>query len=152
LIIDRNQRVGIGLAGTNPIPTQRLDVGGNVRASGVFIAGATTLAVPDYVFAADYKLRPLKELATYVARERHLPEIPSAREIKNHGVDLGEMQMLLLKKIEELTLYTLQQAETDLQQDKATEMQHQTLKALAARLTILERRQKRSQLGQRKRK
>jgi hypothetical protein len=152
VIIDRNQRVGIGLAGTNPIPTQRLDVDGNVRASGVFIAGATTLAVPDYVFAADYKLRPLKELATYVARERHLPEIPSAQEIKDRGVDLGEMQMLLLKKIEELTLYTLRQAETDLRQDKATEMQHQTLSALAARLTSLERRQKRSQLGQRKRK
>ncbi|MBM4255391.1 MAG: hypothetical protein FJ147_05780 [Deltaproteobacteria bacterium] len=150
MIIDREQRVGIGLVGTNPIPTQRLDVNGNIRASGSFIAGSTTLTVPDYVFASDYKLRPLKDVATFVAQNRHLPEIPPAHEIQARGVDLSEMQMLLLKKIEELTLYTLQQAETDIQQGKTTDTHQQTLDAIATRLTALERQQKRVHVGQRK--
>jgi hypothetical protein len=71
----------------------------------------TTLAnIPDYVFEKDYQLMPLKELKSYIRINKHLPNIPSAREIEaNEGqVDLGEMNRLLLEKVEESMLYILQ--------------------------------------------
>ncbi|MBD3316982.1 MAG: hypothetical protein GF344_14430 [Chitinivibrionales bacterium] len=64
---------------------------------------------PDYVFEPDYKLRDLGELEEYVKKEKHLPEVPSANEMVEGGVDLGELNMVFLKKIEELTLYTIAQ-------------------------------------------
>ena len=62
----------------------------------------------DYVFEKDYKLMPLNKLKTYIAENKHLPEIPTTAEIKQSGVNLGEINVLYLKKIEELTLYLLQ--------------------------------------------
>jgi len=62
---------------------------------------------PDYVFAPDYRLRPLLELEQFIQQNKHLPEIPSAQEIEENGIDLGAMQSKLLLKIEELTLYIL---------------------------------------------
>ncbi|MGH8497851.1 MAG: hypothetical protein ACRERV_03445 [Methylococcales bacterium] len=85
-----------------------------VKTSGMNVTGSlsvnnTALNVPDYVFDSDYPLLPLQELATYVVKEKHLPDIPPAREVADQGIDLGAMQMKLLKKVEELTLYTIQQ-------------------------------------------
>ena len=62
---------------------------------------------PDYVFESDYDLRTLQETKKYIAENKHLPEIPSAKEMEAKGVDLGDMNMRLLKKIEELTLYQI---------------------------------------------
>jgi hypothetical protein len=64
---------------------------------------------PDYVFNSDYNLLTLEEIQTYIDKNKHLPEVPSAKEMEANGVQLGEMNMLLLKKIEELTLYLLEQ-------------------------------------------
>ena len=64
---------------------------------------------PDYVFAEDYSLRSLDEVAAFIDENKHLPEIPSAADVAEKGVNLGEMNALLLKKVEELTLYILQQ-------------------------------------------
>lgn len=66
---------------------------------------------PDYVFKAGYRLPSLDSLAAYVRTNRHLPELPTAEEVQDKGVDLGNNQVLLLKKIEELTLYVMQQNE-----------------------------------------
>ena len=63
----------------------------------------------DHVFAANYKLKPLSEVEKYVKENSHLPEIPSEREVKEKGFNMAEMDGLLLKKIEELTLYVIQQ-------------------------------------------
>lgn len=63
---------------------------------------------PDYVFAEDYELMPLKELETYIEENNHLPNIPAAEEVKEAGLGLGELSILELEKIEELTLYLLQ--------------------------------------------
>lgn len=63
---------------------------------------------PDYVFESDYNLRTLAETEQYIQANKHLPEIPSAKEMEANGVELGVMNMLLLKKIEELTLYVLE--------------------------------------------
>ena len=63
---------------------------------------------PDYVFKRDYKLMTLSELEQFVSENSHLPNVPSAIEVEKNGVQLGEMNVILLKKIEELTLYILQ--------------------------------------------
>lgn len=68
----------------------------------------TTLSnIPDYVFAPDYDLMSLEELRAYIKSESHLPNVPSAKEMEAAPVDLGEMNRLLLEKVEELTLYVL---------------------------------------------
>jgi hypothetical protein len=78
---------------------------------------------PDYVFAKDYNLRPLDELEQYIKENHHLPEIPSAKEVEENGIDLGDMQSKLLLKIEELTLYilSLQKQIDELKQTKGGE-------------------------------
>ncbi len=63
----------------------------------------------DYVFADNFKLRPLAEVATFIGKNKHLPDVPSQTEITANGLDLGEMQKIHMQKIEELTLYLLQQ-------------------------------------------
>lgn len=84
----------------------------NFRVTGggeVFARKYTTTLnnIPDYVFAPEYNLMPLSELRTYIQTERHLPNIPAAVEMEAAPVDLGEMNRLLLEKVEELTLYVL---------------------------------------------
>jgi hypothetical protein len=66
---------------------------------------------PDYVFDTSYHLPNLKEVATHIQKHKHLPGIPSESEVKESGINLGEMQVKLLQKIEELTLYVIQQNE-----------------------------------------
>ena len=71
----------------------------------------TELNVPDYVFEPDYQLMSLDELSTYIAVNKHLPGVASADEIHAEGLDLAGSQLSVLEKVEELTLYTLQQHE-----------------------------------------
>ena len=63
---------------------------------------------PDYVFEQDYELMDLKKLRKYIEREGHLPEVPTTSEVAENGLAIGEMNVLLLKKVEELTLYILE--------------------------------------------
>lgn len=63
----------------------------------------------DYVFAENYALRPLNEVEQFINTNKHLPEIPSEKQVLEEGVGLGEMNKLLLKKVEELTLYIIDQ-------------------------------------------
>ncbi len=63
----------------------------------------------DYVFDKDYALPNLYDVETYYTTHKHLPNIPSAKEVADHGIELGAMNAKLLEKIEELTLYILQQ-------------------------------------------
>jgi hypothetical protein len=63
---------------------------------------------PDYVFEPGYKLRSLAEVEAYVKENKHLPEVPSAKEMESEGVDIGTMNMRLLKKVEELTLHVIE--------------------------------------------
>ncbi len=64
---------------------------------------------PDYVFELDYNLPTLTEVEVHIKENKHLPDVPSAAQIEKEGIDLGEMDKILLQKIEELTLYTIQQ-------------------------------------------
>jgi len=119
MVILNSGNVGIG---TNA-PTQRLDVAGNLRVRGSIFYGAPAIPVPDYVFEPDYRLMPLAQLDQYVRTKRHLPNVPKASEIQDNGVNLGEFQMKLLEKIEELTLYALQQEQANnrLREDAAAQ-------------------------------
>ncbi|MDX1652531.1 MAG: hypothetical protein R3277_08570 [Brumimicrobium sp.] len=66
---------------------------------------------PDYVFKKNYRLMPLNIVKQYIDQNGHLPNVPSEKEVIEEGVDLAEMNKILLEKIEELTLYTIQQQE-----------------------------------------
>jgi hypothetical protein len=63
---------------------------------------------PDYVFADNYKLRPLSEVKKFISENKHLPNIPAASEIEKNGIQLGDMSKRLMEKVEELTLYVIQ--------------------------------------------
>jgi hypothetical protein len=78
-------------------------------ANGKINVKSWTLEAPDYVFTKDYKLPSLKEVEKHIATEKHLPDVPSAAEMKKKGLDLVSMNMALLKKVEELTLYAIDQ-------------------------------------------
>lgn len=103
-----NSNVGIGTTQ----PDTKLAVMGVVHAQEIRVD--LSVPGPDYVFDKAYQLRPLSELKSYIDQHKHLPEVPSAKQMEADGVKLGEMNMLLLKKIEELTLHLInQQGEID---------------------------------------
>lgn len=81
----------------------KLTVNGKVRAHAVKVY--TDWA--DYVFEPEYRLTSLEELEKFIFKNGHLPNIPSAKEVEENGIDLGEMNKLLLEKVEELTLHTI---------------------------------------------
>ncbi|MES2807007.1 MAG: hypothetical protein V4619_00170 [Bacteroidota bacterium] len=105
LRIKYDGKVGIGTA----TPDEQLTVKGKIHAEEVRID--LNFPAPDYVFQRDYKLLNLDAVKAYIAEHRHLPEVPSAKKMEKEGINLSEMNMLLLKKIEELTLYVIQQKE-----------------------------------------
>jgi hypothetical protein len=84
----------------------KLNVNGNLRARSVRVDQATWY---DHVFNANYRLRSLNEVEQYIQQYHHLPEVPSASEVRKDGLDVGDNQATLLKKIEELTLYAIEQ-------------------------------------------
>lgn len=94
--------VGIGTT----TPKAKLSVNGNILATEIKIK--TNIEVPDYVFDPSYQLPKLSTIEEYVKTHRHLPEIPSAAEIQKEGVDLTQMNLSLLKKVEELTLHLIE--------------------------------------------
>ena len=93
--------VGIGTS----TPDEKLAVNGIIHAQEIRV---DLTGWPDYVFEKDYKLPTLEEVAQHIEREGHLINIPSAKEIEAKGANLGEMNKLLLEKVEELTLYLIE--------------------------------------------
>ena len=124
--------VGIGTIS----PAYKLDVVGLVRTNGMIVNGTVNAigtvhadsiiadrtiraeeiivetSGADFVFAEDYQLRPLSEVKAFIEENKHLPEIKSAQEMQENGVGVNELQTQLLQKIEELTLYLIQQEQT----------------------------------------
>jgi hypothetical protein len=95
-------KVGIGTLS----PDEKLTVKGKIHTQEVRVDMEGPL-VPDYVFENDYKLKTLQEVEDYIKENKHLPEIPSGKEIEKNGLMLAEMNMALLKKMEEMTLYMI---------------------------------------------
>jgi len=106
-----------------------LSVGGSIRAREIVVESDWA----DYVFAPDYELMPLPQLANYIAQHGHLPGVPTAQEVSQQGVSLGQMQSKFLEKIEELTLYSLRLK-------KENDRLRQRLDHLGDRLRVLEQR------------
>jgi hypothetical protein len=97
----RGGRVGIGTSS----PDHLLDVHGTIRAMEIRVETGWS----DFVFEDDYSLMSLESVEDYIQENGHLPDVPSAKEVETHGVSVGESQARLLQKIEELTLYTIEQ-------------------------------------------
>jgi hypothetical protein len=94
--------IGIGTAH----PQSKLAVNGTITSMRVKV---TQTGWADYVFDSSYQLAPLHQVEKYIQVNKHLPDVPSAAEVKKEGLDLGDNQAVLLKKIEELTLYIIEQ-------------------------------------------
>jgi hypothetical protein len=101
LVIDASGNVGIGTL----TPKEALSVNGNIRAKQIKVEA---LNWPDYVFAPDYQLPSLTDVKNYIVQNQHLPDMPSEQEIAKDGLNLGEVNKLLVKKVEELTLYLIE--------------------------------------------
>jgi len=99
-----NGNVGIGTTNTFGY---KLAVNGTIGAKEVVVE--TTNPWSDFVFEPNYSLMPLNELNTYIQENKHLPEIPTTAEVEENGISVGEMNAKLLQKIEELTLYMIEQ-------------------------------------------
>ncbi|MES2575596.1 MAG: hypothetical protein V4572_11675 [Bacteroidota bacterium] len=127
--------VGIGTAN----PDQKLTVNGTIHSKEVIVDNAIA---PDYVFQkyytgkselkSDYTMPTLNEVAEFTKANNHLPNIPSAKEMQQNGVSLGKMNNLLLQKVEELTLYAIEQ-------QKKLDDQNKTIDSLVKRLDSLEK-------------
>jgi hypothetical protein len=92
-----------------------------INSNGTVSINGATLNVPDYVFEDDYELMPLEELQAFVRENRHLPGVAPAAEVNANGLDIAGSQLSVLEKVEELTLYTLEQHEQikDLRRENA---------------------------------
>lgn len=106
LTFNSTNKIGIGVQDADLMSgTHVLFVGGGITAEEVKVK---VRPWPDYVFKPEYSLLSLSELEEFVKNNNHLPEIPTSSEVSENGVNLGEMNALLLKKIEELTLYVIE--------------------------------------------
>ncbi len=134
LAVGRGVAIGLNSL-TERLPTDyKLTVGGKILAEEVRIKLIKDWA--DYVFEPTYRLKTLPELEAFIRTERHLPDIPSATEVAQAGIGLGEMQAKLLQKIEELTLHLIEQ--------------HKTIVSLERKLEDLEREHGRSRATDRR--
>lgn len=126
-LTEKNGKIGIGTT----TPDELLTVKGKIHTQEVLVDLDGAVA-PDYVFEKyfngfsksfpDYKLISLKDLEVFLKENNHLPNVPSAKEMEENGMALKEMNLLLLQKVEELTLYVLeQQKEIDILKEKFSE-------------------------------
>jgi hypothetical protein len=118
LYVDGTGKIGIGT--TNLQSGYILTINGKVYSEDIKVVEDVGA---DFVFADNYKLSKLEDVEEFIDKNKHLPEIPSADEMKNNGLEIGDMQIKLLQKVEELTLYVIEQ-------QKALEAQQKEIEKL----------------------
>lgn len=126
--IDKYGNIGIGTINPNG---WKLAVNGNIRAKEIKVETGWS----DFVFEKNYDLPTLQEVENYIKEKGHLKDIPSAKDVEKNGIFLGEMDSKLLQKIEELTLYTIQQQK----EIEELKLQNKILLELQKRLEKLEK-------------
>lgn len=130
-IVRSNGNVGVGTT----VPDSKLTVAGKVHAQEVQV---TVNAGADFVFEEGYELTSLEELDQYVKENNHLPEIASAKEMESEGIHLAEMNIMLLQKIEELTLHLIEQNKKMIEKDQQVNQLSNQLNKVNDRLIKLE--------------
>jgi hypothetical protein len=134
LFIKNTGNVGIGTT----TPDAKLAVNGTIHSKEV---KADLTGWPDYVFKPKYSLPSLTEINSYIDKNQHLPEMPLEADVKQNGINLGEMNKLLTKKVEELTLYAIsQQNKIDLleqQRQRGKQQEDARIAVLEKALSIL---------------
>ncbi len=150
--IDADGNLGIGIT----TPDAKLEVAGNIKAQEIEVTLASidnmqlngTLAAnqitvttngqtADFVFEEDYELRNLQEVETFIQTNKHLPDIPSAAAMEENGVNLAEMNKLLLQKIEELTLYSIDLEKRDQEMRDKLEEEREERRAMRGEIEEL---------------
>jgi hypothetical protein len=114
-----------------------LSINGKVACTEVLVDALANW--PDYVFDEDYKLMSLEELEQAIQKNNHLPGMPTAAEIEENGIMLGDMQKRLLEKVEELTLYAIDQSKVISNQSKVISNQGKVISELQEKMENLER-------------
>lgn len=112
------------IVGNVPVPNSnyQMFVEKGILTERVKVAAKGSIDWADYVFDNDYQLKSLDEVSNYIQVNKHLPDVPSAKEVSEEGIDLAKMDATLLRKIEELTLYMieLKKENNQLKQDIAS--------------------------------
>lgn len=101
MVVSSDGRVGIGTTS----PTQLLSVNGTIQAKEVIVETGWS----DFVFESSYKLKSLEDVEAHIEEFGHLPDVPSAATVESEGLSVGEAQKIMMQKIEELTLYVIEQ-------------------------------------------
>lgn len=127
-----NGDLGLGTLDTRGF---KLAVNGNIRAKEIKVEAINW---PDYVFEDSYKVGKLEELESYIKMNKHLPEMPTAKEVATNGLAVSQMLKLQQKKIEELTLYLIEKDKNISDQGKLLKSQAALLVAFEERLKKLE--------------
>lgn len=127
-LLSFRHNVGIGILTDNP--QYPLDIAGTIRATEVRVE---ITQGSDFVFEEDYKLKLLSEVETFVKENKHLPEIPSEKQMQENGLSMNEFQIKLLQKIEELTLYTISQEKRLNEQQSIIEKQNKRIEQLESK-------------------
>ncbi|WP_343522284.1 pyocin knob domain-containing protein [Pedobacter sp.] len=122
-----NGNVGIGTS----VPNEKLTVNGKIKANEIRVDGQ---GAPDYVFEDSYHKLSLGEIEQYIKINKHLPEVPSAKEFEKEGIEIGEMNKLLLKKIEELTLHLIEHERKMKEQIEMSAKQQKEISELKERI------------------
>ncbi len=120
-----NGNFGVGVIA----PQFKLDVCGTIRAKEVLVETGWC----DYVFDNDYILKPLDEVKDFIEENKHLPDVPSAVDVATNGVRVAEMDSIMIKKIEELTLYLIQQNNQIKDQNKQIQALEQKIVSMQKR-------------------
>jgi len=122
-------------AANQPIGSNMLAVGGGIESESVTVKVQGSW--PDYVFKPAYSLPELSKVKSYIDENHHLPEIPSETEIEKDGQNLGEMNKVLVKKVEELTLYTIEADKQLTAEKQKNNDQEARIKKLEAEVRLL---------------
>ncbi|WP_345954227.1 hypothetical protein [Mucilaginibacter sp. PAMB04168] len=132
LVVDGSGNVGVGTT----IPDAKLAVKGRIHAEEVKID--LSVPAPDYVFEKKYALLSLSALDKFLKSNKHLPGVPAAKVMEREGFDLGVMNMKLLQKVEELTLYLIEKDRQLQSEQNTNRLQKRQIRSLAARLQNLD--------------
>ena len=132
-----NIYIGSSTSYPNTTGNYKLFVEGGILTEKVKVALRSTANWADYVFEKDYKLMPLNEVEKYISTNQHLPGVDSASDLSKNGLDLAEMQAKHMEKIEELTLYAIEQNKKIELQDLEIKKTNKEVEELKAQVKAL---------------